>query len=127
MLTSSEVYFNSLKGLRSLSARIFKGSSATGKDDASKATTLFRYQLSTITLVKKESRFEVGFFDTDGLHIAFNNGKVRSRRFLCCGPVIDIHGGLSELQAVRLASVSKRDEAFAFILAHSTSQRLAAK
>lgn len=104
ILTSAEVYFNSMKGLRSLSARIFKGSSATGKDDASKATTLFRHQLSTVTLVKKESRFEVGFFDTDGLHIAFNNGK-----------------------SVRLASVSKRDEAFAFILAHSTNQRLAAK
>lgn len=61
----------------------------------------FQYSLDMITAVKKESRFDIGVFDTDGLQITFSDGKV-----------------------VRLSSVHKRDEVFAYILAHSTNRRV---
>lgn len=67
---------------------------------AKRATTVFRYSLDEVVSVKKESRFDIGFLDTEGLHIAFSDGK-----------------------NVRLASVQKRDEVFAYILAHSANRR----
>jgi hypothetical protein len=60
----------------------------------------FRYSLDQVVGVKKESRFDIGVFDTDGLQMTFSDQKV-----------------------VRLASVHKRDDVFAYILAHSTDRR----
>lgn len=63
-------------------------------------TSSFRYSLDQIVSVKKESRLDIGVFDTDGLRMTFSDGSI-----------------------FRLASVSKRDEAFSFILAHSAGPR----
>lgn len=74
-------------------------SSGLSVTEPSKRQTAFRYPLDQVISVKKESRFDIGVFDTDGIQVTFADGTV-----------------------VRLASVNKRDEAFAYILAHSPSR-----
>lgn len=79
VITEDELLFASMKGFRSLSSKLFKGVSgrATPIGEADKATILFRELMSSITSVKKEARFEIGIFDTDGLQMQFASGKVR--------------------------------------------------
>lgn len=60
------------------------------------AATLFERDLSQISYVKKETRFDIGIIDTDGLLIAFSDGS-----------------------SVRLATVHRRDKAFAHLVTHS--------
>jgi hypothetical protein len=78
-----------------LSSRLLKrGPDATDTtSDADKTSTVFRYPLHEVISVKKESRLDIGVFDTDGLQITFADEKV-----------------------IRLASVARRDDAFAYIL-----------
>lgn len=84
ILTETELLFNSMKGFRSLSSKLFKNLSGynTPTEDGEKTTTLFRDFLINIHSVKKEARFEIGIFDTDGLHLQFTSGKVGSSRFV---------------------------------------------
>lgn len=107
--TQTDVFFTSIRGLRSLSSKLWKSSATRNALRAEKVSvdadlgerkTAFRYPLEQVVAVKKENRFDIGVFDTDGLQITFSDQKV-----------------------VRLASVNNRDDVFAYILAHSTNRR----
>lgn len=98
LLSQTELAFESIKGFRTLSTKLFRRSAK--KDPAlpqgPNSAILLRLNLADIALVRKESRFDVGIFDTDGLLIKLDKGTI-----------------------VRFASVNRRNEAFAFLLAHS--------
>ena len=87
-MTDTELYFQSMKGFRGLSSRLFKGASGrnTPSEEGDRTTILFRETLSNIRSVKKEARFEIGIFDADGLHMQFASGKV-SMLSLCASMV----------------------------------------
>lgn len=109
--TRTEMFFSPVRGLRTISSRFWKRSSNPDvlkmpkhmdypADVDKRITSSFRYSLDQIVSVKKESRLDIGVFDTEGLRMTFSDGSI-----------------------FRLASVSKRDEAFSFILAHSAGPR----
>ena len=109
LLTDTEISFTSMKGFRSLSSRLFKGASGTStpKEHGDKTTILFRDLLANIRSVKKEARFEIGIFDTDGLQVHFANGKVRrlcrTRRPVLMKPIPDCTSsfGIAEKRSFR--------------------------